>query len=166
MAKKRSHYRQPREKLRRATEVLRDTEALQLKLEDGSVETFSMAEELEIPTDLEDLAHAAREAPAQLAFWGYQTERMLVRLRKAEGMLDEKEAKSYLIYRAFYEKEQCTDPTEAMIQARLSQDATIRTFRIALRSRKKEYGAVRAMRDAVNHRVSMVRMLIGKYEPV
>lgn len=164
-ARKRSQMNGRAVVLRRAADVLSDVEALQVKLESGEVVSFDMREELEIPTDPEELWEAGRTAPAQLAFWGYQTERALERLRKAEDRFDSEEGKEYLVYRHWYEHDECVEPTEAMIRARLGQDARIRPFRIAMRARKKEYGAVRAVRDAVNHRVSMVRTLIGKSEP-
>lgn len=164
-ARRRSQIANGRVKLRRAADVLSDVEALQVKLESGEVVSFDLREMLEIPTDPEELWDAGRKAPAQCAFWGYQTERALERLRKAEQRYESEEGRQYLVYRHWYETEQCVEPTEAMIRARLSQDAKIRPFRIALRTRKKEYGAVRAVRDAVNHRVSMVRTLIGKSEP-
>jgi hypothetical protein len=151
--------------LRDAADTLSGVAALQVRLENGEMVTFDMRELLEIPTDFDELLEAGRRAPAQCAFWNYQTERYLDRLRRAEAKLDEEEAKQYLVYRHWYEVEECVEPTEAMVRARLSQDSKIRSFRIALRARKKEYGAVRAVRDSVNSRVHMVRTLIGKTEP-
>jgi len=151
--------------LRDASAALNGVEALQIRLEDGTTATFDLREVLEIPTDPDELWEAGRKAPAACAFWNYQTERALDRLRKAEERLEAEEGRQYLVYRHWYETEECVEPTEAMVRARLSQDAKIRSFRIALRARKKEYGAVRSVRDAVNHRVGMVRTLIGKSEP-
>ena len=152
--------------MRNAAETLNDVEALQIRLENGETVHFDMREVLEIPTDIEELMEAGRRAPASSAFWNYQTERSLDRLRKAEAKLEEEEGKAYLLYRLWYEKEECVEPTEAMVRARISQDSKIRSFRIALRARKKEYGTVRSVRDAVSSRVHMVRTLIGKHEPV
>jgi hypothetical protein len=151
--------------LRRAADVLDELDALTLTLENGEVVQFSIAAELHISRVPEELARQGREAPAQLAFWTAQTERMLVRLRKAEAVLEEAEGKQALVYRQWYEEEEGVTPTESMIRARLSQDVGIRRFRIALRARRKEYGAVRAVKDAVQYRVSMVRTLIGRHEP-
>jgi len=151
--------------LRSAADALASIEKLRVRLENGEEVTLDVANELEIPTDPYELVAAGRRAPAQLAFWGYQTERALDRLRKAEAKLAEKEGRYYLTYRNWYETEECVEPTEAMLRARLEQDSTVRSFRIALRARKQEYGALRAVKDAVHHRVSMVRTLIGKSEP-
>lgn len=151
--------------LRNAADTLSDVSALQVRLENGETVCFDMRDVLEIPTDPEELWEAGRRAPAECAFWNYQTERALERLRKAEERYDQVEGRQYLVYRHWYEHDECVEPTEAMIRARLNQDSKIRSFRIALRARKKEYGAVRAVRDAVNHRVSMVRTLIGRSEP-
>jgi hypothetical protein len=162
-AKKRSKAK--RSVLRDAADALASIEKLRVQLENGEEVTLDVAKELEIPTDLGELVAAGRRAPAQLAFWGYQMERALGRLRKAEEALAREEGRQYLVYRRWYESEECVEPTEAMVRSRVDQDAKVRPFRIALRARKQEYGALRAVRDAVNHRVSMVRTLIGKSEP-
>lgn len=162
-AKRRSEKTKAR--LRDAADALSSVKALRVRLENGEEVTLDVAKELAIPTDPDELVAAGRRAPAQLAFVGYQTERALERLRKAEERLAKEEGKQYLVYRHWYETEECVEPTEAMIRSRVDQDAKVRPFRIALRARKLEYGLLRAVRDAVHRRVSMVRSLIEKSEP-
>ena len=131
----------------------------------GEEVEFDLDSELSIPDHPEQLRRAAMRAPAQVAFWNYQTERVLARLRKAEDEVEAEEGKAYLLFRHYYEHEECRDPTEAMIRARMAQDPGIRRFRIAMRARKKEYGETRSVRDAVQHRSLMLRTLIANKEP-
>lgn len=151
--------------LRESAAALSDIRALRVRLENGERVEFDLSRELAVPTDPDELLQEARKAPAQVAFWSYQAERGLERVRKAESLLARKEAHQYLVYRRWYETEECVDPTEAMLRARLDQDWELRKFRVALRARRKEYGDLRAARDAVDLRARMMRTLLGRYEP-
>lgn len=151
--------------LRTAADVLSDIEALRVRLENKEEITLDLAAELEIPTDPKAMIEAAHKAPAQVAFWNYQTERALARLRKAEAALAKEEGTQLLVYRQWYLTEECEMPTGATLRARLDTDTKCRRFRVALMARKTEHGHLRAVRDAVDHRAWMLRTLIGKLEP-
>jgi hypothetical protein len=165
MARNRNNASQRAATLREAESALDGVEALEIVLENGERASFNLSEELAIPRDPRELFEAGRQSPAKLAFWNYQTERALHALRKAEAKLASAEGREYLIWRTFYEQEQGSVPTEATIRSHLSRDTKLHGFQVALRARKKEYGALRAVRDAMDHRDSMVRTLIGRYEP-
>ena len=161
-AKKRSSARAA---LRTAADVLSDIAALRVALESGEVVELDLAKELEIPRDPAALAKAARRAPAQVAFWNYQTERALDKVRGAETKLAEEEGKHHIYWKAWYEQEENETPPQGTLRARLDCDLELRRFRVALRARRKEYGRLRAVRDAVDHRAWTVRTLIGQIEP-
>jgi len=151
--------------LRDSADVLADVEAIEVRLENGETVSFNMADELHIPAEAGALAKAARKTAAQVAFWNYQTERALKRVRSAEIKLARDEGKQWLVYRKYHMEEECETPAQGTLRARVDYDRSLWTFRVALQARRKEYGVVRSMRDAVNHRSNMVRTLIGKYEP-
>lgn len=164
MAKARRR-KQSSDKLKSAADYLSDVAAVRVRLESGEKVEFDLESELNIPTDPHHLAKAARKAPAQVAFWNYQTERALAKLRGAEAKLEYQEGRQLLIWREWYLEEECETPPQGTLKARLDSDLICRPFRVALRARKTEYGIIRSVRDAVDHRARMIRMLIGKYEP-
>jgi len=148
-----------------AEDYLADVAAITIKLENGEEVELDIASETYVPTDSEELAEAARRSPAKLAFWAYQTERALEDLRRQEQHLVQYEGRNYDLYRVYFTDEQAVDPTEAMIRAKLDQDSEVRRWRLALRRRRREYGLLRAVRDAVDRRDSVLRTLLHRYEP-
>lgn len=144
---------------------LQDTDGVRITLENGEKVDFDLATELRIPDDLDDLRAAARKAPAQLAFWSYQAERALDKVRRQETETLKCEGIDYLAARRYYQDEVGIEPTHRIVQSNLDSGCPkTRRARIALADARKQYGLVRAVRDAVDHRVSMIRALVLKYE--
>lgn len=153
----------PKRTARSSEDYLANIEAVTIRLENGEAVKLKVEREVRIPTDPDRLIEAARKAPARLAFWAYQSERALAALRKQERETARVEGFTYQVYRKVYE-EDGQEPTEAMIRAAVDQDPKVRTARIALSSRKTEYGTLRAVRDAVEHRSWMLRSLLQHRE--
>lgn len=138
-------------------------ESLTLELESGEVVELDVRELTTIPTDPDELRLAASRAPASLAFVAAQAERWLRRVRMEEWDLQALEGQTYLVYRQWY-VEQAVTPTEGMIRSRVDQDQKVRDARIALAATKEFYGVLRGLRDAVDHRCSLIRTLISRPE--
>lgn len=153
-----------RNKPRVSEDYLRDLTSVTIRLESGEDVRLNIARETRIPADPDRLKEAARTAPARLAFWAYQSERALAALRKTEREAARIEGYHYQVYRKLYEEHENVDPTEAMLRAAVDQDPKVRAARIALSSRKTEYGTLRAVRDAVEHRSWMLRTLLQHRE--
>lgn len=147
-------------KPRRVAEDYLDlVEAITLTLENGEKVTLKIRDEVRIPTDPARMRDAAIKAPAKLAFWAYQCERQLARVRKAELELARVEGREYQVYRAHYNEEGLM-VTEPLLRASVDQSPKVRAARLALNSRRREYGALRAVRDAVEHRSWTLRTLL------
>lgn len=148
----------------RSEDYLKDLRSVTILLENGERVRLDIEREVRIPIDPDKLYEAARTSPARLAFWAYQTERALRSLRIAERECARAEGYWYQVYRRVYEKEECVDPTEAMLRASLDQDRNVKEKRIAVSSRKTEYGTVRAVRDAIEQRTWMLRAMLQHRE--
>lgn len=149
----------------RAEDFLNNVDAISIRLDNGEVVELVIADEVEIPTDIDELVSAGRKSAAKLAFWSYQAERALEDVRRCEQKLATTEGRHYDLYRLFFTDEAGVDPTEGMIRAKIDQDTQVRQSRLALRRRRREYGLLRAVRDAVDRRDSMLRALLHRYEP-
>lgn len=138
---------------------LSDIESIEIVLEDGRKATFSMDAELCIPSDPDLLFAEAERAPARYAFWSYQTERALSTLRKAEAEYDRMVAGKELLWRKYYNDHTAEAPTNDMVRARVDQENDVLRAKNRLTSRKREYGILRALRDAQAHRTRMIESL-------
>lgn len=151
------------ERLHTSERHLRSATHIKLKLENGEEVEFSIEREVRIPRSEKLLLEAARTAPSRFAFWAYQAERALHELRKSERECARVEGYNYHVYRKVRSEEGET-PTEPMIRADIDQDSRVKSVRIALSARKREYGVLRAMRDAMEHRSWTLRALLQRRE--
>jgi len=142
-----------------AEDYLDQIEAITIRLESGEKVTLKVRSEVRIPTDPIRMREAAIKAPAKLAFWAYQTELALSRVRKAELELARVEGREYQVFRAYY-NEEGVFVTEPLLKASVDQSPKVRAARLALNGRRREYGALRAVRDAVEHRTWTLRTLL------
>ena len=148
----------------RGEDYLDRVQAVRVTLENGERVTLPIRPEVAIPEDPALMERAARKAAAKLAFWAYQTERGLSRVRKAELEVSEEEGREYEVFRRYYLDEGRT-PTEPMLKAALDHlSPKVRAARIALNARRREYGVLRSIRDAVDHRAWILRTLLKKPE--
>lgn len=148
---------------RRGEDFLAGVAAIALTLENGEKVRFNIARETAIPSD-DTLLRTAKRAAARLAFWAYQTERALARVREHERVLAQVEGRAYQYFRIYYTDHEGVDVTEAMLRAAIDQDPKVRAARISLNVRRNEHGLLRAVREAVDHRAWMVRALLTRRE--
>jgi hypothetical protein len=143
------------------TEELLRLERIVITLENGKTERFNPADELRIPTDPHEVWEAARVAPQRLAFWDYQAERMLRKVRDTEIALEQSEGETDLVYRRHY-TEEGEKITEALIRARVNIDERPIALRKDLNALKEAYGFLRATTDAIRHRMFVLNKLLSK----
>lgn len=143
-------------------DYLKDVESIQVKLESGKMITFVVDDEMGVPEDLEAQRTATRKAHARYAFWAYQTERALHFVRKLEKELRETEGHADLVYRKWYDEETDEEYTEGMVRARVSTDVTVTTASAKLNSARRQYGLLRCVRDAMEHRCYILRRLLAQ----
>ena len=153
-----------RQRQRRSYEALRDVSAVRIKLENGTVETFDLATELHVPSDPEGIHREAANSSGQLAFWGYQAERALRVVRNAEVELANQEGWTAAAHRKLRDDE-AESYTERLIQGCVDQDPKIRKLRVALASKREQYGTLFAVKEAIRERSATLRGLLRHYEP-
>lgn len=143
-------------------DYLDQIEAVRLTLEDGSSVQFNFAVELRISRDPERIIIEATRAPARLAFWAYQCERCLSKLRAQERVWDDLRGTAYVQQRRHIDEHTTDMPTEANIQARLDVHPDLKAPKELLDRLRKQYGVLRSLRDALDHRTHVLRRLLAQ----
>ncbi len=144
-----------------SNELLVRTKAVELRLEDGSVHTFDLAQELDVPVDPRQLVEGFRGGPARFAFWAYQAERILYELRDAEHALKSLEGTTYLAYRADHMERTGQFPTEGYIRSCVDANSDVRTKRRSLDLIRRRHATVRLLKDALVQRHEVLRRLLS-----
>jgi len=140
---------------------LASIEALRVKLSNGRTETFSMDAETQVPVDMTQLVSALRRSPGRIAFWAAQTERALDEVRKCETRLKESEGTAFLNYRHTYESEH-GPTTDRVVHESVQSDEDIVNERLKLVALRKQYGLLRALHKAVEHRGFVLDRLVAR----
>lgn len=143
-------------------DYLSTVESIQIKLEDGSPASFSLAAECFIPDDPKSCVKEARDAHSRYAFWAYQTERALNAVRRIEASTAKVEGEADLIHRKRYDDIENEDYTETMIRSSVDIDASVAVSRAKLRKARHHYGILRCVRDAMEHRCNTLRRLVAQ----
>lgn len=144
--------------------------AITLVLESGERVDFDMEEQLCIPSDSDAVVREARRAPSRYAFWSYQTARALAVVRELEQKLDEAEADADLTYRRAYDEQMPgfdkTDGyyTESVIRSHVHRESDVRGAKIKLNTARRRYDDLRGIKEAMNHRVFILRKLLSREE--
>lgn len=148
---------------RHGEDLLRGIESIDIKLESGETVTVKMAGELDVPDDPRLIMREAKRAPARLAFWSYQTERALARLRAKEREHGKAEGEAYVKCRGYVQGTIVDIATEPNVRAHLSAFETheLKTAKDDLAAAQIQYGVLRALRDASEHRSHLLRRLIA-----
>ncbi len=88
------------------------------------------------------------------------------RVRALQHQLEKKEAQGDVTFRKYIVMECEWDVTEAGVSALKDMDATIGGMRVALNRARKEYGILRAMKEAHNHRCFALDRLVARMSDV
>lgn len=141
-------------------DYLDQVEDIRIKLENGTEVVLQPREELRVPTGPDEIRDECREGPSRLAFWAYQENRALSKVRTIERELAKLEGQTNLVYRKFLTDE--GEPvTESIIRSRVDIETEVETKRIQLNAAQTNYGFIRATRDALEHRMYVLRKLVA-----
>ncbi len=144
-------------------DLLPEIESVTIKLENGSVVTFNMEDELCVPDGPIALEVAARRSPSRYAFWAYQTERALAEVRKQEIKLAHVTGEEWLVHKEYYRTE--TDDryiAKETLQAHVDISTKVRSEQVRLDGLRKQYGILRSLRDALERRDFTLRKLLDR----
>lgn len=151
-------------------DFLHTLERLTLHLESGQDATFDIQREVQdwptgYPHKFSDTVSKVEGAVARFAFWAYQTERALSAVREQEHALVQLRAASDGMVR-----EQLTDDrvafTESQVRAVIDTVSDVQNTTDRLNQLREHYGYIRALRDAMGHRVFVLQtMLKVEVEP-
>ena len=153
--------RRAKPKIRRGEELLSEIESISIRLEGGKVAKLSVADELAVSDDPEELYHQALTAHSRYAFWAYQAERALAQLRAAEAEFAKEEGnKRYGYSRAAKEQDRYT--ASATIDGLVASDPKLEKLRKGLIDLRTHWTILRSVADALDHRAHLLRRLIAK----
>ena len=166
MAKKGPTKRSAKRRDRQRGEDFLDTvERFDLTLEDGEVATFSLADEVRInqksyPADPEWIQKEAERAVARYTFWAYQTERALATVRTQELATARLRAAFYEPIRSGFRDIGEEYISENMMQSAISRTESVVEAEEELDGLRRQYGILRAVRDATEHRCFILRAML------
>jgi len=146
---------------------LHNIEEITIRLEDGDELRVDLRRELHTPEDPVHLRHAMARAPARFAFWAYQYERANAEVKKAEHELAQEEAIVWHIYKKQFDDIFGRNYYHNIITQRVNADESVLDKRRHVADAQKHAGILRALRDAVQHRIYVLRALaapVGRFD--
>lgn len=152
-------------------DFLSDVAEVVIRLENGKQAKFDVGREVEIPKDEDALREAARRLPAQYAFWAYQTERALQAVRTLERELQANEGDKFFGWRLRLHKDEVIDLpieriTDKVLQAAVALDEDLKPQRVTLDEARYQYGVLRSIRDAVEHKRFVIPLLLNRSKAI
>lgn len=139
--------------------------SMQMTLDNGKQVTLDVAAELEPPTGVADAQEKAVRCSQRLAFWAYQYERVLARLRVAEANHERLVGMTAIRARNLLERGD-SDADFATrfigdfsVKARVDADKEVHKSKLALVDLRLQLGMLRAVRDAVSNHAFALRRL-------
>lgn len=150
---------------RAGEDLLRHLSSVVIRLESDEEVLFNLDDELSVPHDPADLIEEAERAPAKTAFWAYQMERALRKVRDGENELEILEGEKYVTVRDHlmtHPDWRVAKPTDALIRSVMVQQDSVGDLREKLSALREAYGILRAVKDACEHRCFLLRKLIAQ----
>lgn len=147
-------------------DLLKKLGPITIELENHQTVMLKAASELHIPDDPGALIEAEKRAAARYAFWAYQTEVQMGRVRALQRKLEMKEGQGDTTFRTYIMEFCKWDVTETAVSGLKDIDPTIGTLRVALNRARKEYGILRVMKEALNHRCFALGRLVARMSDV
>lgn len=148
----------------RGEDCLADVQAIEVKLENGTVRRFDVAAELPpLPDSPRELAREAERTINRLAFWGYQAERAKAAAVRQESVAEKAWADEYRIQRTHIQRNEVEIATENNIKARIALESReVEEQNSRVRAAWQRYGALRSLTTALEHRSHLIRLLIRR----
>jgi hypothetical protein len=145
---------------------LRDIPSISIKLENGQVVTLKPSRELRIPDDPVKLLQEAAKASARYAFWAYQEEMQLGRVRTSERHLAFVEGGYDQPVRDQLHEQTPGGITESAVKAVKDTHNEVCSARAKLDEDRRQYGILRVMRKALDHRCFALDRLVARMAEV
>jgi len=154
---------------RHGEDFLSGIEKLVLILDSGQRVIFDIGNETNdypagYPAKPSDVQKTSQRAVERYAFWAYQTERTLALVREQESAVAYLRAKADEQVRNESAKQakcgQIPYVSEALIEAAIILLPEVIDAEGALSALRQQYGMVRAVRDAVEHRLYVLRAML------
>lgn len=142
-------------------DALVEIEALKIRLDNGKVVTFVVADELRVPSNPVKLLEAARKSPARVAFWRAQAARAMRRFREEERKYDYTFAAYDLTHRAA-NNDADGEYTERLVKSQVLVTREVLQARKKLERAEEQANLLRAVADAVEHRAYTIRRMIAE----
>lgn len=146
---------------------LSNIEEITIRLENGDSLRVDIARELHTPEDPVHLRHALARAPARFAFWAYQYERANAEVKKAEHALAQEEAVVWYMYKRDFDEKLGRNYYHNIVTQRVNADEHVLDKRRHVADAQKQAGILRALRDAAQHRIYVLRALaapVGRFD--
>jgi len=142
-------------------DALHGIEALKIRLDNGTVVTFVVADELRVPSNPLKLAQAARQSPARLAFWRAQAAKARQRFRVKEREYDYTYSAYDLTHRAA-NNDADGEYTERLVRSQVLVTREVLQSRKKMEQAEEQADLLRAVADAVEHRAYTIRRMISE----
>ncbi len=149
-----------------SADLLKKLGSITIELESHQKVSLNVASELYIPDGPVGIIKAEQRSAACYAFWAYQAEVQMGRVRALQRKLEMKEGQGDVTFRKYILLECEWDITEAAVSGLKDIDPTIGSLRVALNGARKEYGILRAMKEAMNHRCFALGRLVARMSDV
>lgn len=153
--------RRAKPKTWKGEELLSEIQEISIRLESGKVAKLSIANELAISDDPDELFEQALSAHSRYAFWAYQAERAMAQLRQAEADFAKLEGdRRYRYEKVARDEDRYT--SAATIGGLVAGDPKLEKQRKGLIELRTHWTIMRAVADALDHRTHLLRRLIAK----
>ena len=146
---------------RHGEQVLADLESVTIILENGRRQRFRIDAELSVSDDPVELHAQALTAHARYAFWSYQADRALQRLREAEAAHAKIEGETRYAYaRTLKDEDRYT--SHSTVEGLVSSDPKVETSKKHLNDVRGDWSILRTVAGALDHRAHLLRRLLAK----
>lgn len=142
-------------------EALSEIEALTLRLDSGKVVTFTIADQLRIPSNPVEIIKEAKQAPARLAFWRAQAARAAQRARDLERRYNYTVA-SYDLTHRVANNDADGEYTERLVRSQVDVTREVVQALQKLNRAKEQAELLKSVADAVEHRTYVLRTLVRR----
>ncbi len=149
-----------------SADLLKKIGTVKVKLEGGQTVALNVAKELRVPDGPVAILQAQKQAPACYAFWAYQAEIQMGRVRALQRKLEFVEGGYDQPIRDTLHENTPSGITESAVRAVKDTHGGIRQARMALDRARREQGVLRAMKEAHNHRCFALDRLVARMADV
>lgn len=155
----------PSLKVKHGEDMLVELDTIEIRLENGVLAKFEVADEVGIPDDLNEFVDAAKKAPARLAFWAAQLARANFKVREADRKLTKVTGDAALVARIDIQEGRPGELIAAWeVEQRVNAMLKVNEAREQLNKLRLDYELIKSIHDATSHRVYALNRLIERFD--